>query len=93
MTKSDDDIKAEKAIAKWMLKLRESRGISQEALGSQLGKGQPYVAKIERGSQRVTLVDLLNWCAALGVPFTELGEGMQVLHEMVYNESLWRQSD
>jgi transcriptional regulator with XRE-family HTH domain len=62
----------ENTLAKWLLQLREEKGISQEALGVQLGKGQSDIAKIENGSKRVTVLEMIAWMAALDIPFDRI---------------------
>ena len=60
------------ALARWLMKLREEKGISQEALGVQLGKGQSDIAKIESGSKRVSVLEMISWMTALDIPFDRI---------------------
>ena len=57
----------ERELGQLLARLRESRGLSQEALATQLERDQPFVSKLERGQQRVTVADLLGWLTALGL--------------------------
>jgi transcriptional regulator with XRE-family HTH domain len=62
----------EDELASWLMLLREEKGMSQEALGVQLGKGQSDIAKIENGSKRVSVIELLAWMAALDIPYERM---------------------
>jgi len=46
--------------------LRLNAGISQQALGSRLGRPQSYVSKIENGERRVELHEVEEWARAAG---------------------------
>ena len=49
-------------------KEREATGLSQEKLALKIGKPQSYVSKIELGERQINLVELQEWCDALGIP-------------------------
>ena len=49
---------------------RERLGISQTELAERMGEGQDFVSKCERGVRRLDVVELVQWCQALGVSFT-----------------------
>ena len=68
------------SLAKWLLKLREEKGISQEALGVQLSKGQSDIAKIENGSKRLGVLEMIAWMAALDIPFDRLEEVLKPIY-------------
>ena len=54
-------------------RLREAKGLTQEALAKRVGVTQEYIAKLETGARRNPTVDTLKRLAkALGVPVTEL---------------------
>jgi len=74
----------DKALGYWMLKERELRNISQEALALQLGRDQPSLSKIERGLRRTTVSDLLHWAVTLGVPEADLNGQLLALRERFY---------
>jgi transcriptional regulator with XRE-family HTH domain len=46
---------------------RESQGISQRELSRRLGQQFTYIVKIERGTRRVDVVELVEICLALQV--------------------------
>ena len=46
---------------------REATELSQEKLALKLGKPQSYVSKIELGERQINLVELQDWCDALGI--------------------------
>lgn len=50
---------------------RKSAGLTQTEVAKRLGKTQGYVNKIETGERRMDLVQLLDFCGALGVDFLE----------------------
>lgn len=83
----------EEEIAAALNRLRESRGVSQEALAGQLGRSQSYVAKLESGRTRVTLVAFLHWTSALGVEDDELCSLLNDFCQSLRHESLWRGSE
>lgn len=60
-------------------RLRESRGLSQEALGVQLRRDQSYVSRIESGERHASVLLLLEWSEALGVPFTDVARELERL--------------
>lgn len=45
---------------------RRENGLSQSALAARLGLTQSRVSKIERGERRLDVVELRDWCLALG---------------------------
>jgi transcriptional regulator with XRE-family HTH domain len=51
---------------------RELRGISQRELSKRLGQQFTYVAKIELGTRRVDVVELVAICSEIGVDPTEI---------------------
>ena len=45
--------------------LRESRGMSQEALSTALGRTITYVGKVELGTRRLDVIELMEICRVL----------------------------
>ncbi|OQP49283.1 hypothetical protein A4H97_28475 [Niastella yeongjuensis] len=76
----------EKALGKWLLKIRVEKGISQAALGLQLGKGQSDIAKIESGAKRITVFELISWVTALNIPYERITEILKPLHSQLLNQ-------
>ena len=92
---SDGPSDLDTAIAGYLADLRRVRGVSQEALGAELGHDQSFVSKIEHGQRRVTVSEVLLWGAALGVAFEEICAGLAPLWSRhVETSSIWeRDSD
>jgi transcriptional regulator with XRE-family HTH domain len=53
-------------------KLREEKGLTQQAVAAKLGVTQTFISKCERGERRLDVVELRAWCNALGVPMSEM---------------------
>jgi transcriptional regulator with XRE-family HTH domain len=52
--------------------LREARqkaGLTQVELGKRLGQPQAIVSKCERGERRMDVIELRQYCAALGLSY------------------------
>lgn len=84
----NDHRQLELNLAKWLLHIREEKGISQEALSVQLGKGQSDIAKMENGSKRISVLELIAWTAALNVPVERIQEILVVLYSSYSNKSI-----
>ena len=50
---------------------RKSAGVTQAELAKRLDETQSFVSKCERGERRIDVVELREFCRALGVPFNE----------------------
>jgi transcriptional regulator with XRE-family HTH domain len=48
---------------------RKKAGITQLQLASRLGQTQSFVSKCERGERRLDLVEVREFCKAIGVSF------------------------
>lgn len=66
-------------IGRQIRKLRERRGLSQEALAELAGVSRAYFGRVERGDADLSVTVLHKIAAALGVPATDLlsGDGVQ----------------
>lgn len=56
--------------------LREGRGISQMALAAKVGVEQPYISLVENGKQEPCLRNIDSLATGLGVPLSELFQGL-----------------
>lgn len=45
---------------------RKESGVSQRELAKRVGRTQGYVSKVESGSQRMDVIELLDYCQAIG---------------------------
>lgn len=55
-----------------MRRLREARGLSQEALASLAKLHRTYVGSIERAERNVSIDNMEKLAVALGIPLAEL---------------------
>ena len=56
--------------AHFLVRLREARehaGLTQNDLASRLGETQSFVSKCERGERRMDVVELREFCKAMGI--------------------------
>ena len=80
----------ERQVALWLSSLRESSGVSQEALAIQLGKTQSIIAKMEGGTRKITVVEAFQWVSALGYDYKKIQELSVVFEKISIGKSLWR---
>jgi len=57
--------------------LRKQRGLSQEKLAEMAGLHRNYIGGIERGERNVALLNILRLSKALGVPPSDLFQGIE----------------
>lgn len=69
----------EESLGRYLAQLREERGVSQEALATELGHGQPFVSKVEAGQRGVTVGLLLRWLAALNLRLADVASDIETL--------------
>ena len=48
-------------------KAREQAGLTQEDMAARLGETQSFVSKCERGERRMDIVELREFCTAMGM--------------------------
>lgn len=48
-------------------KLREKKGISQEALAEEAGIHRTYMGRVERGKQNISLLNIIKIAEGLGI--------------------------
>jgi transcriptional regulator with XRE-family HTH domain len=58
-----------KLFLRLLIEVRKGAGITQEQLAKRLGETQSFVSKCERGERRLDLVEVREFCRALGVSF------------------------
>ena len=62
---------AEAAVLRRRLRaVREQFGVTQVALSDALGRSQTFISDVERGVRRLDLVELWQYCGALGIDLT-----------------------
>lgn len=59
-------------FGKTIRKLRQERGMSQEAFAAQCDLDRTYVSSIERGKRNVALKNIATIANVLGVPISQL---------------------
>jgi transcriptional regulator with XRE-family HTH domain len=62
----------DKRLGALLAKLREEKGLSQEALAVQIQYDQSQVSRIESGDRHVSVVYVLRWAEALGYEFEQV---------------------
>lgn len=65
----------QRAVGANVRRLREGRGLSQEAFALELDYHRTYIGGVERGERNLTLQTVERFAAALGVTPWELLEG------------------
>ena len=77
--KSPTDIDRE--VGKRLRALREEAGMSQTALGERSGITFQQVQKYENGVNRVSIGRLIEFCEALGVPASQVLDGLSTARQ------------
>jgi len=57
--------------------IRKEENLSQIDLAKKLGKTQTFISKCERGERRIDAVELLMFCTAMGIDFSEFAKKLQ----------------
>jgi transcriptional regulator with XRE-family HTH domain len=58
---------------------RKGMGVTQIELAKRLDETQSFISKCERGERRIDVVELREFCRALGVPFTEFSRRLDTV--------------
>ena len=56
-----------KVLLTCLREARESAGLTQADMAERLGLSQSQVSKCERGERRVDVIELREWCKAIGI--------------------------
>ena len=72
MTRHPQNTKARNALAGNLRRLRNSAGISQEALADLAGLHRTYVGSVERGERNISLDNIARLASALNVAPADL---------------------
>ncbi|HDL6713950.1 TPA: helix-turn-helix domain-containing protein [Yersinia enterocolitica] len=59
-------------LQKLLIFHRKKAGVTQKMLSEALGKPQSYISKYETGERRIDVIELIDICDELGVPFYNL---------------------
>jgi len=59
-------------LQKLLIYHRKKTGITQKKLSEALGKPQSYISKYETGERRIDIIELIDICNELGLPFHDL---------------------
>ena len=54
-----------------LIEIRRQRSLTQAQLAEQFGKHQSYVAKVEGCERKLDILELVEWCAVLGISASE----------------------
>ncbi|MCT9811354.1 helix-turn-helix domain-containing protein [Acidovorax sp. Be4] len=54
--------------------VRQDLGVTQEGLAMTLEATQTFVSKCERGERRLDVIELRQWCAALGIELEDFAK-------------------
>lgn len=53
---------------------RENAGLTQRDVAAKLGKPPSFPHKVETGERELNIIELMDYCAAMGQDFTEFVE-------------------
>lgn len=59
-------------------KARKAAGLSQVELAAKLGLTQSTIGKCERGERRLDIIELREWCQALGMTLSAFCDDLEV---------------
>lgn len=58
-------------LVKDLVAARKAAGLTQEELARRVGKHQSHISRIEAADRDVSVLDLVLWCQATGVKFSD----------------------
>ena len=59
-------------------KIRKQSGLTQQQLAQKLNQSQSFVSKCERGERRIDIVEMRNFCMAMGVSLRSFIEELEL---------------
>lgn len=62
---------------------RRKSGLTQDELAKRLGQTQSFISKCERGERRIDVVELRQFCLAIGISLTDFISTLQTEMEKV----------
>lgn len=71
MMSSIHDLRYQKLIEN-LIKIRESKGVTQVQLSLSLKKPQSFIAKVENLDRRIDIIELLDWLSVLEANIIDL---------------------
>lgn len=82
------DSKRQRIATAYLRELRVVRSLTQGEVGERVGRLQTFVSDIEKDRRSLGLVQTIEFCEALGIPFVEFAaELMRRLDEAGLGES------
>ena len=64
-------------IAALLRQAREKAGLSQSEVAAKIGRPATYLSKLERGVQGIEVVELIDYCGAVGVRPGDVLNGLE----------------
>jgi transcriptional regulator with XRE-family HTH domain len=58
---------------------RKAAGLTQEELAKRLQQTQSFISKCERGERRIDVVELFEFCQAIGISFSHFTAELETL--------------
>lgn len=65
------------ALIEHLITIRKQQSLTQAQLAEQFGKHQSYVAKVEGCERKLDILELIEWCSALGISASECVRGVE----------------
>lgn len=67
------------AFVAYLQQKRKEHGLSQVQMARRLGKAQGFVSKSECGERRMDVIELREFCQAMGMSLEEFVRGLEVV--------------
>lgn len=58
--------------------IRESQQVTQSTIAEKFNAPQSFVSKCESGQRRLDVVELMDWCDAVGVSFVDFARQLEI---------------